>query len=87
MKFACTSDDCNYIATFEERKFLSIFRLIDGRIIANVSIYNEINSIQMSHYFVVLGMQDRRILSHLLVDPLIKEHEKRILELDSRYHN
>ena len=49
-------------------------------------IYNDINSIQMSHYFVVLGMQDRRILSYLLVDPLIKEHEKRIAELDSRYY-
>ncbi len=87
LKFACTSDDCNYIATFEEQKFLSIFRLSDARIIAYVSIYNEINSIQMSHYFVVLGMQDRRILSYLLVDPLIKEHEKRTSELESRYHS
>jgi hypothetical protein len=87
LNFACTSDDCNYIATFEECKFLSISRLSNGKIIANVPIYNEINSIQMSHYFVVLGMQDRRILSYLLVDPLIKEHEKRITELESRYHN
>jgi hypothetical protein len=32
-----------------------------------------------------MGMQDKRILSYLLVDHLRPDHEKRIEALDSRY--
>jgi hypothetical protein len=85
LKFACISDDCEYLATFEEKKILSIFRLKNGKRIAHVPLYNEINSIIMSNYYVVMAMQDKRILSYLLVDPLKSDHSKRISELESRY--
>ena len=86
LQFACVSDDCNYLATFEESKILSLFRLKNSKRIAHVPIYNEINSILMSNYYVVMCMQDKRILSFLLVDPLVPEHSNRISELDSRYY-
>ena len=85
LKFACISDDCEYLATFEEKKILSIFRFKNGKRIAHVPLYNEINSIIMSNYYVVMAMQDKRILSYLLVDPLISDHANRIFELESRY--
>ena len=83
--FACISDDCEYLATFEESKLLSIFRLSDSKRIAKIPIYNEINSILMSDHYVVMCMQDKRILSYLLVDPLKPEHSNRIRQLDSRF--
>lgn len=85
LKYACVSDDSNYVAILDEAKFLSVFRLNNGKRIAYVSLYNEINSLQMSDHFVVMAMQDKRILSYLLVDPLIPEHQNRISKLESRY--
>jgi hypothetical protein len=85
LQFACISDDCEYLATFEESRILSVFRLSNSKRIAHVPIYNEINSILMSDHFVVMCMQDKRILSYLLVDPLKPEHSNRISQLDSRF--
>ena len=86
LQFACISSDCEYLATFEEGKVLSVFRLKNGnRRIAHIPIYNEINSIVMSNYYIVMGMKDKRILSYLLVDHLKPEHMNRISELESRY--
>jgi hypothetical protein len=85
IQFATISDDCEYLATFEESRLLSIFRLSDSKRIANVPIYNEINSILMSDHYVIMCMQDKRILSYLLVDPIKPEHSNRISELDSRF--
>ena len=85
LQFACISDDCEYLATFEESRILSVFRLSNSKRIAHVSIYNEINSILMSDHFVAMCMQDKRILSYLLVDPLKPEHSNRISQLDSRF--
>jgi hypothetical protein len=82
--FACISDDCEYLAIFEESKILSLFRLSNSKKIAYLPIYNEINSILMSDHFVVMCMQDKRILSYLLVDPIKPDHSKRISQLDSR---
>jgi hypothetical protein len=85
LQFACLSDDCEYISTIEAPKVLSLFRLSDGKRIVHVPLYNEINSILMSDHYVVMGMQDKRILSYLLVDPLRPDHENRVASLDSRY--
>jgi hypothetical protein len=84
LQFACISDDCEYLATVEIPKMLSLYRLSDCKRIAHVPLYNEINSILMSDHYVVMGMQDKRILSYLIVDPLKSDHEKRIAALDSR---
>ena len=84
LQFACISDDCEYLATVEIPKMLSLYRLSDCKRIAHVPLYNEINSILMSDHYVVMGMQDKRILSYLIVDPLRSDHENRIAELDSR---
>ncbi len=84
LQFACISDDCEYLATVEIPKMLSLYRLSDCKRIAHVPLYNEINSILMSDHYVVMGMQDKRILSYLIVDPLKSDHENRIAALDSR---
>ena len=86
LEFACVSEDCEYLATFEESRLLSIFRLSNSKRIAHVPVYNEINSILMSDHYVVMCMQDKRILSYLLVDPQKPEHSNRIKELDSRFY-
>ena len=85
LQFACISDDCEYLATFEESRLLSLFRLSNSKRIAQVPIYSEINSILMSDHYLVMCMQDKRILSYLIVDPDKPEHSNRMNELDSRY--
>lgn len=84
LKYACISNDCEYLSTFEDNRVLSVFRFQDHQRIAHVQIYSEINSILMSETFVVMSMQDNRILAYLLVDFLKPEHQNRISELDSR---
>ena len=85
LQLACFSSDCDYLATIETPKLLSVFRLKDGKRIAHVPLYSDVYCISMSDHYVVIGMQDKRIISYLLVDPQRPDHKGRIECLDSRY--
>lgn len=86
-KYFSLSPDCNYLALYETPKFLSLYRLKDSSRCAHVLLYSEINCMIITERFVSLAMKDKRVLSYLIVDPLVSDHEKRVAELPSRYIN
>ena len=87
LEYFSISKDANYIAILEKPKSLSLYRVKDASKCAQVELYSRINGLIIDEKFVILAMKDRRILSYLIVDPLVVEHRLRIKELPSRYLN
>jgi hypothetical protein len=79
-----TSEDCQYLAYVESPKLLSLYRLSDSSCIANVSLYSGIHDLVFNGEFVCLAMRDRRVLSLVLVDPLVEAHKNRIKKFRDR---
>ena len=84
MKYCYFDDNLDYLSIIQNTKVLSLYRLIDGKRIAHLPLYSDVNCLCMSHMYVVMGMQDRRILSYLIVDPKQPQHFNRIKQLESR---
>ena len=86
LKYFTMSPECNYLATYETPKSLSLYRLKDFSKCACISLYCEVTKMVISEKYVSLGMKNKRFLSFLIVDPLENEHKTRIGELPSRYY-
>ena len=56
----------------------------DAKRLAQLPLYSEANSICIADEFVSLAMKDRKVLSYLIADPFIPEHNKRIKLFPSR---
>jgi hypothetical protein len=77
------SPNCDYIATIQNPRILSLYRVKDSTRIAQLPLYSEVNFISLTDEYVALAMQDRRLITYLIVDNL---HPSRIMALQSRYH-
>jgi hypothetical protein len=78
------SSDCKYVYLVVDRNTLQFYRWSDNNKIAETKIYNKPTSVACSDEYLALAMQDRRIISFLIVDPLVPNSNDKIKRLESR---
>jgi hypothetical protein len=78
------SQDCKYVYIIEKRTTLKFYRLIDCKKIAETLLYSLVRDVTCSDEFISLSMQDKRVISFLIVDPLVPNSSDKIKSLESR---
>ena len=81
IKFIKITPDCQYLALFNE-KILKLFRINDQKLIAELPFLSSVSSMNINNKYISLGIEDSRIISYLIVDPLNQNHNDRINELE-----
>jgi hypothetical protein len=86
LRSVCVDPRMEYVVAGDDKKLVSLFRVSDARQLAHMPLYGEIGEMRFSSdsRFVCLSMNDRRVLSLLLVDPSRPGHVERIRELPTR---
>ena len=84
LEYFSISPDCKYIATVENSKQLSLYRLKDSSKCASGLLYSRINTMIIGEKYISMAMRDRRVFSYLILDPLDVNHENRLKALPSR---
>lgn len=79
------SSDCKYVYLVVNRNILKFYRWSDNNKIAETKLYNKPTHIACTDEYMALAMQDRKIISFLIVDPLVPNSSEKIKKLDSRY--
>ena len=80
VKFIKITPDCQYLALFNE-KTLKLFRINNKELIAELPILSSVSSMNINNKYISLGIENNRIISYLLVDPLNQKHNDRLCEL------
>ena len=73
-----------YLSIFSEKhKVLKLFRINSDKnnLIAEIPVLSIVNCMMVNNKYVILGTNDKRILSYLIVDYKNKMHDNRIKEL------
>ena len=78
------SSDCKYVYLVIDRNTLQFYRWSDNNIIAETKVYSKPTSIACTDEYLALAMQDRKIISFLIVDPLVPNSNDKIKKLESR---
>jgi len=78
------SSDCKYVYLIEKRSTLKFYRVSDSKRIAGTQLYCMAKKTTCSDEYICLGMQDKRVISFLIVDPLIPNSSAKIKQLESR---
>ena len=82
----CVTEDGCYLATHEKSVALSLYELKnDFKRLAMIPPYYNLNSLIGTQEYIVLAVEDTRILSYLIVDPTEPTHTTRISQLSTRY--
>ena len=78
------SSDSKYVYLIENQFTLKFYRVSDAKKIASTHLYCHVKSITCSDEYISLCMQDKRVISLLIVDPLIPNSSAKIKQLESR---
>lgn len=78
------SSDNKYVYVIEQKKNLRFFRYEDSKKIAETVVYSRIGNVSCSDEYISLTMQNNRVISFLIVDPLIPDSTEKIKKLESR---
>ena len=84
IKYLNMTPDCQYLSIFSEKhKVLKLFRINSDKnnLIAEIPVLSIVNCMMVNNKYVILGTNDKRILSYLIVDYKNKMHDNRIKEL------
>jgi len=74
-----------YVYIVENHKILKFYRWNDNEKIGETQLYCKPINIMCTDDYLSLAMQDRRIISFLIVDPLVPHSADKIKKLESRY--
>ena len=78
------SSDSRYVYLIEWRSNLKFYRVSDNKKIAETHLYCLAKSVTCSDEYICACMQDKRIISLMIVDPLIPDSSAKIRQLESR---
>ena len=78
------NSNSKYVYLIEKQSTLKFYRVNDGKKIAETHLYCLARSVICSDEYICLCMQDKRIISFLIVDPLIPNSAAKIKQLESR---
>ena len=90
VKYLNITPDCQYLSVYsKQEKKLQLYRINnehDGnKLIAEIPILSNVNCTSINNKFIILGIDDNRIVSFLIVDPKNKAHDIRLTELRNQY--
>ena len=80
----CLNDSGTYAFVVVKPRMLCMYRTIDGRQLAKLSLFNLVSCITADNDFVVLAMADRRLLTLMIADPQDPDVATKIQALPSR---
>jgi hypothetical protein len=80
----CLSSDLKYLFIFGTGKGISMYRLSDGQMIANIPAIDDVSCMTASEMFLCVCFKDKRIVPYLIVDDNEPDHYARIKALPSR---
>ncbi len=89
IKYCDVTPDCQYLSLFSEnKKVLKLYKINDDtcgdQLIAEIPILLSVNCMSVNNKYIVLGIDENRILSYLILDYKNKAHESRLSELQNK---
>ncbi|UJR24207.1 hypothetical protein I4U23_027173 [Adineta vaga] len=80
----CLNTSGTYIFTLSKRRILLMYRINDCRQLAKLFLYDFVLSMKANNDFIVLAMNDRRLLTLMIADPNDSSIQEKIQRLPSR---
>lgn len=81
----CLNECGDYTFVLIKPRVLLMYRMKDGRQIGKLFLYDHVTAMVANEDFVVLGMNDRRLLTLMIADPDDSNLQSKIRALPSRY--
>ncbi|CAF3383539.1 unnamed protein product [Rotaria socialis] len=81
----CFNESAIYIFTLIKPRILYMHRIDDSQQMAKLFLYDSVSSMRTNSDFVVLAMNDRRLLTLMIADPNDPNVQEKIHALPSRY--
>ena len=78
------SNDNKYVYLIENRTTLKFYRWNNNKKIAETQLYSKVINVLCTNEYICMAMEDRRIISLLIVDPLVPNSNDKIKQLESR---
>ena len=80
----CISSDLKYLFIYGTAKSISMYRLSDSQMIANIPAIDDVSCMTASEMFLCVCFKDKRIVPYLIVDDNEPDHHDRIKKIPSR---
>lgn len=84
-QYLCLNENATYIFTLVKPRVLYMYRVIDCQRLAKLFVYDLVSCMVADNDFVVLAMNDRRLLTLMIADPNDPAVHSKIQALPSRY--
>lgn len=81
----CLNESATYVFLLLKSRVLFMYRIIDSRRLAKLFIYDVVSFMTADNEFLVLAMNDRRLLTLMIADPDDPMIQTKIKALPSRY--
>jgi hypothetical protein len=81
----CMNDSGDYIFALVKPRILLMYRVKDRRLLGRLFVYDFVTTMVASNDFIILGMNDRRLLTLMIADPDDPTLQSKIQALPSRY--
>jgi hypothetical protein len=83
IKYCNVTPDCQYLSLFSEnKKVLKLYRINNDtcgdKLIGEIPILSSVNCMSVNNKYIILGIDENRILSYLILDYKNKAHENRV---------
>ena len=84
LKSFCVTQNLDYLVFYKANRVLNLYRIVDATCIATVPMFSEIIVLRATSMFIVMAIDDKRIISYLIADPKSSDCSYKIKSLDSR---
>ena len=84
LKSFCVTQNFDYLVFYKTNRVLNVYRIIDGTCIATVPMFSEIIVLRATSQFIIMALDEKRIISYLIADPKSSDSSYKIKSLDSR---
>ena len=84
LKFFCLTENLNYLILYKTNRVLNLYRIKDNSCIATVPMFSEILVMLATSQFIVMAINEKRIVSYLITDPTSSDYSYKIQSLESR---
>ncbi|CAF3962519.1 unnamed protein product [Rotaria sordida] len=83
-EYMCLNESGTYVFTVIKSHTLYMYRINDQQQLAKLFLYDLVASMKADHDFLVLAMNDRRLLTLMIADPIASNLQEKIQTLPSR---
>ncbi len=84
IEFYSITPNMDYLAVYKNSRVLSLFRIQDHKCIANVPMFSSVNCMLTTSQFIVMGINEKRVVYYLIADPQKNDVGYKIRHLESR---